>query len=224
MTEVTQPGQDLSGLQVFPMPPGGPIRPGRGIGLARAVLRMLGWKNHYIGLPAAQGVFVVYPHTSNFDFLLGLLFKWANGLPFRFWIKDSVIKLPVLGPWIRWLGGVAINRRAAHGVVEQTMHAMSHASFFWLAVTPEGTRSLTDGWRTGFYHLWRAADCPLGLAYIDYGKREIGVRHFVRCSGDMAADFAGLARYYDGRQGYHPEKAGPVRPHERNKTRTSKPH
>ena len=96
---------------------------------------------------------------------------------------------------------------------------MRRADFFWLVVAPEGTRSYTNGWRTGFYHLWRAADCPLGLAYIDYAHKQIGVQHYVRCSGDMEADFAALARYYEGRTGYHPEKAAPVRPYERTRSR-----
>ena len=209
----------VPGLEVVPMPPSGPLVPRRGSRLAAWCLKALGWRNDFAGLPEPRGLYVVYPHTSNWDFPMGLLYKWANGLPFRFWIKDSATRLPVIGPWIRWVGGVAINRRAAHGVVEQTIQQMREADFFWLVVAPEGTRSYTNGWRTGFYHLWRAADCPLGLAYIDYGHKQIGVQHFVRCSGDMEADFAALERYYAGRTGYHPENAAPVRPYERNRAR-----
>ena len=188
-------------------------------GLAALILRLLGWRTVYTPPPGPKSVVPVYPHTSNWDFPMGLLYKWSHGLPFRFWIKDSATRLPVIGPWIRWVGGVAINRKAAHGVVEQTIEEMRRADFFWLVVAPEGTRSYTNGWRTGFYHLWRAADCPLGLAYIDYAHKQIGVQHYVRCSGDMEADFAALARYYEGRTGYHPEKAAPVRPYERTRSR-----
>ena len=96
---------------------------------------------------------------------------------------------------------------------------MRQADFFWLVVAPEGTRSKTNGWRTGFYHLWRASDCPLGLTYIDFGKKEVGVQHFARCSGDMEADFAGLAHYYADRTGYRHDNAAPVRPFERQAPR-----
>jgi hypothetical protein len=209
----------VPGLEVVPMPASGPLVPPGGSRLAAWCLKVLGWRNDFPGLPDPRGLLVVYPHTSNWDFPLGLLYKWSHGLPFRFWIKDSATRLPVIGRWIRWVGGVAINRKAAHGVVEQTMQQMREADFFWLAVAPEGTRSYTNGWRTGFYHLWRAADCPLGLAYFDYGHKQIGVQHYVRCSGDMEADFAALARYYERRTGYHPEKAAPVRPYERGRSR-----
>ena len=208
----------MRGLQVYPMP-AQPVFPGRGSKLAGKMLQWLGWKSYFNGLPETRGLVVVYPHTSNWDFPVGLLFKWAIGVPFRFWIKDSVVNVPVLGNWIRAIGGVAINRRAAHGVVEETVAQMRQADFFWLVVAPEGTRSKTNGWRTGFYHLWRASDCPLGLAFIDFGKKEVGVQHFARCSGDMEADFAGLAEYYAGRSGYHPDNAAPVRPFDRQASR-----
>ena len=208
----------MQGLQVYPMP-AQPIYPGKGSRLARSILRWLGWKPIFNGLPEMRGLLVVYPHTSNWDFPVGLLYKWAAGVPFRFWIKDSVVKVPVLGNWIRAVGGVAINRRAAHGVVEETVAQMRQADFFWLVVAPEGTRSKTNGWRTGFYHLWRASDCPLGLTYIDFGKKEVGVQHFARCSGDMEADFAGLAHYYADRTGYRHDNAAPVRPFERQAPR-----
>ncbi len=203
-------------LEQYPPIEGYVASPHNGSRLAAALLRGLGWKAVFPQLPAPRGLIVVYPHTSNWDFAIGLLYKWALGMPLHFWIKESWTNIPVVGAWMRWLGAVGINRQAPTGVVEQTQRAMQTEPFFWLAVTPEGTRSYGNGWRTGFYHVWKASDCPLGLAFIDFGKREIGFDHFVQCSGDMAADFAGLAAYYQGRQGYHPEKAAPVQPFVRN--------
>ena len=205
----------LYGLQRAPLPAGGPVHLPAGSRFAAALLRWLGWQSHFSPLPGTHGLLVVYPHTSNWDFPLGLLYKWSNGMPFRFWIKDSAMRLPLMGAWIRKVGGVSINRKAAHGVVETTIKEMRSSPFFWLVVAPEGTRSYSNGWRTGFYHLWQASGCPLGLAYIDYGKKEIGVRDYVLCSGQMQADFAALAQYYADRTGYHPEQAAPVQPYQK---------
>lgn len=183
--------------------------------ISRRILQLMGWKLHYQALPQAHGVMVVYPHTSNWDFVMGLLYKWSTGMSFYFWIKDSATRIPLLGRWIEAVGGVGINRKAAHGVVESTIATMQQRDFFWLVITPEGTRSYTNGWRTGFYHLWHNSACPLGLAYIDYGKKEMGVTDYVLSSGNMQADFAALAQYYAGRSGYHPTQAAPVQPYKK---------
>ena len=136
--------------------------------LARGLLRLAGWRLLYEGLPAKQGVIMVYPHTSNWDFVVGVLAKWACGLQLRFWGKDSLFKLPLFGSWLRWLGGVAIDRSSAKGTVGDTVAQMLAARsadrMFWLALAPEGTRSLTSGWRSGSYQLALQADVPVGLA------------------------------------------------------------
>ena len=68
-----------------------------GSALARGLLRAAGWRVVFDGLPAAQGVAIVYPHTSNWDFVVGILAKWAIGIPVTFWGKDSLFRVPVFG-------------------------------------------------------------------------------------------------------------------------------
>ena len=94
----------------------------RGSTLARALLRLAGWRILFDGLPAAQGVAIVYPHTSNWDFVVGLLAKWGIGIPVTFWGKDSLFRIPLLGRWMRWVGGVPVDRASAHGFTHQARH------------------------------------------------------------------------------------------------------
>ncbi len=183
--------------------------------IANYLLNAMGWKIHYQAPPQNHGLIIFYPHTSNWDFVIGILYKWSTGLPLHFWIKDNAINTPILGSFIRSVGGIGINRRAPKGVVKTTINAMQQQDFFWLAVAPEGTRSYSNGWRTGFYHVWNNSACPLGLAYMDYGKREIGVLDYVLNSGNMQADFAALEKYYQGRTGYHVKQAAPVQPYQK---------
>jgi 1-acyl-sn-glycerol-3-phosphate acyltransferase len=116
----------------------------QGSALARRILGLLGWQVHFRGLPALHGVIVVYPHTSNWDFPVGLLAKWAMGLEAKFLGKHTLFRIPLFGAWLRWLGGVPVDRRAAGGVVEQMVEMFarkkSAGEYFWLALTPEGTR------------------------------------------------------------------------------------
>jgi 1-acyl-sn-glycerol-3-phosphate acyltransferase len=187
----------------------------KGSALAGAVLRLAGWRLLFNGLPARQGVLIVYPHTSNWDFPVAMLAKWAVGLQVTFWGKDTLFKLPLFGRWLRWLGGVPVDRRSASGIVAQMASALTAArengDFMWLALSPEGTRKYSAAWRSGFYHVAQQAGVPLALVYLDYREREIGVQHFLRLTGDVPTDMAAIASVLSGRSGRNPVQAAPIR-------------
>jgi 1-acyl-sn-glycerol-3-phosphate acyltransferase len=183
--------------------------------LARTLLRLVGWRVHFQGLPAGQGVLVVYPHTSNWDFVVLVLAKWALGLPVTFWGKDTLFRWPLFGRWLRWLGGLPVARHTPQGAVGQMVDTMKAAReqgrFMWLGLSPEGTRQRTDGWRTGFYRVAVQAQVPVGLVVLDFGKREVRVLKFWCLTGQPAADMAVLAQELVGCIGRRPQQAAPVR-------------
>jgi 1-acyl-sn-glycerol-3-phosphate acyltransferase len=186
-----------------------------GSALARALLRLAGWRVRFDGLPAKQGVAIVYPHTSNWDFVVGIFAKWAIGIPVTFWGKDSLFRVPLFGRWLRWVGGVPVDRSAPRGVVGQMAASLGAARdadrFMWLALTPEGTRSRTEGWRTGFYHVALQARVPVGLVAFDFARREVRFECFLMLGGDAEVDIAAIARVFAGRLGCRPELAAPIR-------------
>jgi 1-acyl-sn-glycerol-3-phosphate acyltransferase len=174
------------------------------------LLNMIGWKLHYRPLPGPHGIAVVYPHTSNWDFPIGLLGKWALGLPFRWLAKDSLFRGP-MGAIMRYWGGVAVDRRAPMGATRLLAERMLSAPWCWVAITPEGTRGYRPHWKSGFYHLAMAAKVPLVLVYIDYKKKELGVVDILHLSGDQDADMAAIAAVYHERQAKHPQDAAPIK-------------
>lgn len=188
----------------------------RGSALARSLLRWWGWRVHFDGLPALQGVVVVYPHTSNWDFLAGILFKWAVGVPVHFWGKDTLFAWPLFGRWLRWVGGVPLNRRSPQGTVGEMVQTLrdhrAHGRLFWLALAPEGTRRRTPGWRTGFYQVVLGAQVPLGLARLDWGRKTIDWTTHMALQGDEAIDFERMREQYRDVQGFHPDQACPITP------------
>jgi 1-acyl-sn-glycerol-3-phosphate acyltransferase len=187
-----------------------------GSALARRVLGLLGWRLLFDGLPARQGVIVVYPHTSNWDFPVVLLAKWAVGLQAAFWGKDTLFRWPLFGRWLRWLGGHPVVRDKPQGAVGQMIDSMREArergEFMWLALAPEGTRSRAAGWRSGFYRVAAEAGVPVALVVLDYATKRVGFDSFWRLSGDMPADFVTFAARLAPCRGRHPELAAPVRP------------
>lgn len=179
------------------------------------LLRGLGWRVQFEGLPAQQGVLVIYPHTSNWDFVILVLAKWAIGIPVCFWGKEKLFRLPLLGRWLRRLGGVPVNQTKSQGVVGQTVEqfvrAKAQSRYFWLTLSPEGTRKRKAGWRSGFYQTVLKAGVPLGLVRLDYARCEVAVRDFIYLTGDVVEDFKRIASVYDGVTGYIAENAAPIR-------------
>ena len=184
--------------------------------LARWLLEAAGWRLLDLPLPGPRGVVVAYPHTSNWDFIVGLLFKTAMGWDIRFWAKDSLLKIPLFGRWIAWVGAVPVNRSGATGLVQETVAAMNNADQFWLALAPEGTRRHVNGWRMGFFHVWREADVPLGIAVIDYGRKQVGIKAYLPAEDETEVEaFARIERAMGEARGYHPAQAAPIRPYQK---------
>jgi len=187
----------------------------QGSNLALWLLQRAGWQLDFDGLPARQGVIAVYPHTSNWDFIVGIFAKWSMGLRVTIWGKDSLFRIPLFGPWLRWMGGVPVNRSAPGGIVADMVRQMRQArerdDFMWLVVAPEGTRSLGPGWRSGFYRVAVEAEVPLALAYLDFGRRRVGVHSCIQLSGDADRDMAEIERRLGPARGCKPEQAAPIK-------------
>jgi 1-acyl-sn-glycerol-3-phosphate acyltransferase len=178
--------------------------------LAYSLLSLLGWRVNVRWPPEPRGVIVVYPHTSNWDFPVGIVARYALGLPVHWLGKDSLFRGP-LGRVFRKWGGIPVNRRESTGFIGQLQAAFAAHPWMWIVITPEGTRSRTDYWKSGFYHLARAADVPVGLAYIDFHARVVGLTEYLRMTGDVAHDLDRIRAAYAGKVGKTPENAGDIR-------------
>ena len=174
------------------------------------LLRLLGWRAVSAPLPGPKGVIIVYPHTSNWDFPLGLLYRFGTGLRANWMGKDTIFRWPVRRLFLR-MGGVPINRRAASGFIGSAIRQFAASDWLWLAIAPEGTRKHTDHLKSGFYQIARGADVPCGLGFIDYRTKTIGIQTFVRFSGDVALDIALLRDFYADKIGRVPEWASEIR-------------
>jgi 1-acyl-sn-glycerol-3-phosphate acyltransferase len=181
--------------------------------LALSVMHGLGWKIRYNGLPTAHGVMIFYPHTSNWDFVYGMLTKLAITFPLKFLVKEKLFHGVTgffIGGFVRFCGGEPIERGVSSGAIPKLAQRMQQADWFWLALTPEGTRSYTDYWRSGFYHIALTAKVPLACAYIDYEKKEIGICQFLDLTGDEAADLAQIQTAYQHVHGKYQQQQGKI--------------
>ena len=178
--------------------------------LAAGLLAVCRWRVVVARPIPEKAVIIFYPHTSNWDFAIGLLAKWALEFDVHWVGKESLFRGPLGRIFRRW-GGIAVNRGVRTGTIARLAEEFSAHRRFLLALAPEGTRQRTEHWRSGFYHLALAAKVPLALAFIDYPRREVGVAGYLHLSGDPASDMAAIAAFYVGRTGRRPALQGPIR-------------
>lgn len=177
--------------------------------LARRILESFGWRLVLAEPPGPKGMIVVYPHTSNWDFIIGVLYKVGVGLPAHWMGKDTLFRWPLRGLFTR-MGGIPINRRERSGFVATMLAEFDQREWMWLAVAPEGTRSHTDHWKSGFYRIAVAGRLPVALGYIDYGTRTVGIDTYLDLSGDPEQDFARIRAFYADKRGRRPANASDI--------------
>jgi 1-acyl-sn-glycerol-3-phosphate acyltransferase len=177
---------------------------------ARRLLALLGWRVDVVPPAVPRCVIAVYPHTSNWDFFVGYLAKLAAGLPVHWVGKHTIFRGP-LRPLLRSMGGIPVDRRAAAGLIDALVREMEARPWMWLAIAPEGTRARVTHWKSGFYRVALAAKVPIGLAFIDYRTRTVGLTEYLVPTGDEEADLARIRAAYAGRVGRRPELAGEIR-------------
>jgi 1-acyl-sn-glycerol-3-phosphate acyltransferase len=178
--------------------------------IAHALLKMAGWREVNVPPPGPKGILIVYPHTSNWDFIIGMLFKFSVNLRAHWLGKDNLFRWPFRNLLVS-LGGIPVNRRERSGYVDNIRAQFEQREWMWLAMAPEGTRAYTDHWKSGFYQIALAAGLPIGLAYIDYATRSVGVDTYLTLTGDPERDFEAIRSFYAPKRGRRHELASTIR-------------
>ena len=177
--------------------------------LAKLILRIGGWTPVLNEDLPSRAIFIAAPHTSNWDAFWALTYKVAIRLDVHWFAKDSLFWFP-LSALLRSLGGVPLDRQRAGAAVEQAVALFRENERYYFGLAPEGTRSRTDYWKTGFYRIAQGAEVPVVLGFIDYGNRRLGIGPMLTLSGDREKDLAYCRNFYAEIEGRWPDKVSPV--------------
>jgi len=150
-------------------------------------------------------VVIAAPHTSNWDFPIGILAAWAIELNASWLGKHSLFRWP-LGWYFRRIGGVPVRRDGGQQYIRQLTELFNSSERLVLALAPEGTRSKTDHWKTGFHAIARAANVPITMAWFDYPGKVVGMGGMFYPGEDIEADFRRIREFYKDKRGKNPEK------------------
>ena len=166
-------------------------------GMSIAFLKLTGWKIEG-SLPAhtAKCVLIAAPHTSNWDLPYTLMVAFVLKLNIYWMGKNSLFKPPFRSVMM-WLGGIPVNREQSTNLVTASAEALRTAEgLVQLVVPPEGTRSKTRYWKTGFYYIALGAKVPIVMAYMDYANKRSGLGPVVYPSGDIEKDMLLVKAFY----------------------------
>ncbi len=173
-----------------------PRRGGRvGRSLARLAFRLWGWR--FVGSfpDVPKAIVVVAPHTTNWDFLVGVLAMFALELKIGWLGKHTLFRWP-LRPLMLWLGGVPVRRHSRSGTVAKLVETMRRSEAMLLAVAPEGTRQAVTEWRMGFAHVALGANVPVVPIAFDWARRVVALGPAFSLTGDLVADERALRGWF----------------------------
>lgn len=174
--------------------------------LSALILRLWGWKikgDYPRHLPKV--LVIAIPHTSNWDFPVGILLRSAVKANIRFIGKSSLFRWP-FGGLMRWMGGVPVQRSQRSHFVQTMVGVFDREKSFHTCIAPEGTRGKVDQLKSGFYHIAKGANVPIVMVRFDWGTKTLTWSEPYFVGDDLDAEIARIDAFFAGAVGRVPEK------------------
>jgi 1-acyl-sn-glycerol-3-phosphate acyltransferase len=178
--------------------------------IGRLLLGIMGWKVEGEVPPGSKFILIGAPHTSNWDFPIGLATIYVFRMRVTWVGKDTLFKWP-FGWFMRWLGGIGVDRGHPAGVADHLANSIKDADSMVLVITPSGTRGKREYWKSGFYRIALAANVPLLCGALDYKSKTAHIGLSFKPSGDLKNDMDRIRDYYREMSAAYPENSTPIR-------------
>jgi len=170
--------------------------------LAKFMLKLLGWK--VVGNfrnDVQKKLLIGAPHTSNWDFPLGILVRTAINAPVKYIGKPSLFKPPL--SWIMYpLGGLPVVQKEGQSFVQNVIDMFNDTDNLTILIAPEGQRKKIKNFKTGFYHIANGAKIPILPMILDFGKKEFRFLDLVYTNGDVKKEITQIESLFRGIKGY----------------------
>lgn len=166
-------------------------------------LRLTGWELVGKRPDLKKYIFIMAPHTSQSDFVMGKMFSSTKRIRTHFLIKKESFFFP-LGIILKLLGGIPVDRSNNRNLAGQLVKRFNNSEELVLVITPEGTRKIVKRWKRGFHLIARAANIPIVFAYVDYKTRTMGIGDTLYPTDDYQADLEIIKNFYRGMEGRNP--------------------
>ena len=174
--------------------------------LAKKYLQLTGWQVVGDVPDVKQLVMLAAPHTSNEDGWNAVMGILSVGIDFKLMGKKELFRLPLIGSFLKWGGMISIDRQKKGSTLQAAIEQFNQQEQLWLGLAPEGTRSYTEKWKTGFYHIAVGAGVPILPIAMDYNTKQMRFMPLFYPTGDYDTDLPKILENYRGVLGKHFEK------------------
>ncbi len=167
--------------------------------------RLLNWELKGDFPDVRKSVLIFAPHTSHYDAVIGKLVLCSYGVPHTLLSKKELFNFP-MNIVMHILGAIPVGGVKGHNAIHDAASILNHSDEQHLVICPEGQLAPTDRWNPGFYYIALKANVPIIVGYLDFGKREAGVKAVIRDLDDKNEIYRQMAEMYAGVKGFHPER------------------
>ena len=171
---------------------------------AKSFLFLKGWKVIGDPLEEKKYIFIAAPHTSNWDFIFMICIALTKNIDVRWMGKEQLFPKPFKG-FMVWLGGISIARSTTNNTVTEMVKRFKSVDKMTLLITPEGTRSKVEKWKTGFYHIALEAKVPIFRGFIDAPSKTCGIIDKFIPTGRIEEDMEKIKNFYRTKTGINPQ-------------------
>ena len=168
-------------------------------------MKLLGWSIEGELPNCKKYIIVVAPHTSNFDFMIGVFTRRILGFDPKYVAKKELFVFP-FGYFFKWMGGYPVNRSKNTNFVDATVELFNQKEDFIITLTPEGTRSYNPNWKSGFYYISKKANVPILRVAFDYENRRVVLDKLLTVE-DIGVEecIVNCKKYFSQFKGKHPK-------------------
>jgi 1-acyl-sn-glycerol-3-phosphate acyltransferase len=164
--------------------------------LSKWFMALCGWKVRGVYTEDLRvSVVIVAPHTSNWDFIWGILARNVYKMKAKYLIKNSFFK-PGIAWFFRWTGGIAVDRSKKNDLTTRLKSMINSGKKVQIVFTPEGTRKHVDRWKSGFYWVAFEANLPIVMHAIDYKTKIVSMNDPFYPTGDWEKDKKAFEAFY----------------------------
>lgn len=176
--------------------------------ICKLLLYLMGWKSTGVfPYHLKKYVVIVAPHTSGWDFVIGVLFRKALRLEKAKYLGKMELFKPPFGFLFRWLGGFPVDRSQHKNMVDEVVKIFDAHEEFGIALSPEGTRTRVDKLKTGFYNIAKKANVPIVMVGLDFEHKRVILSEPFNTSENQDADVEHILKFFRPIKGKYPEKS-----------------
>ena len=175
------------------------------IKLSGIILKILGWKIMGEFPNLEKSVIIFAPHTSNWDLVVGKIYMNEIGIKNRVLVKKELFFFP-MNLIMNAIGAIPVDRNdKKNNIIYQATSFFKKNTKFNLVISAEGTRKKVNHWKRGFFHIAQKADVPIVISYLDYKKKEVGIKEVIRDTSDIKETMKVINKMYKNFNPKYPE-------------------